>query len=70
MRANIDYLRRKAPRVYLVIPLICGLPEDDMAGFHRSLEWVMRVRPDWLTLYHALVLPGSDFNREAAELGG
>ncbi|MDE2313647.1 MAG: hypothetical protein KGL04_05700, partial [Elusimicrobia bacterium] len=39
------------------------------AGFRKTLDWVLRRRPEYLNISHCLVLPGSDLWRQAREFG-
>jgi len=66
---NLSLLRRRAPEVFVDIPILYGLPGDDLAGFRRSVDWALGMRPNRLNIYHVLVLPGSDMHREAQALG-
>jgi len=49
--------------------LIFGLPGAGLEGFKRGLEWVLSYRPFHLFAYHCMVLPGSELERQAKELG-
>jgi radical SAM superfamily enzyme YgiQ (UPF0313 family) len=51
------------------LDLIYGLPLDDLAGFRRSLDFALGLRPNHLDLFPLSVLPGTELAERASELG-
>lgn len=66
---NLEYLRRVAPGVDVEIPIIYGLPGDNLDKFRGTLDWAMRKATGPVHIHHTLVLPGTDLEREAGALG-
>lgn len=69
LEASVARLRALAPRCRLELQLIYALPGDDLAGYRASLDWVLSLEPDLLSLQHALALPGADFGRRPGHYG-
>ena len=68
--ANYAKMARRTERTSITMDVIYGLPGDDLDGFESTLEYVMgfdHVR--WILTNPLILLPGSDFHREAARHG-
>jgi len=62
--------RLQARGITTTIDLIAGLPGDDLEGFRRSLEFLVRHRlQDHVQVFPLAVLPGTRFRRHSAALG-
>ena len=52
------------------LDLILGLPGDTVDSIRRGLDYLERVHPfSTLQVFHLSILPGTEFRRQAAELG-
>ncbi|MFH1724828.1 MAG: radical SAM protein [Elusimicrobiota bacterium] len=60
---SLRNLRKLAPQASTHLQLIHGLPDDDAAGYRRSLEWVLAKKPKSMFLPRALALPGAEYGR-------
>ncbi len=58
---NVRKLRNKAKKSHIYFDLIYGLPADTLIGFKRSINYVLSYKPDSITFFPLLALPGSDF---------
>lgn len=59
----LELLRRHAPKCSVHLQFLHGLPDDDLRGYQRTLEWALSQKTDSLFPPRALALPGSDFGR-------
>ncbi|MCS7168653.1 MAG: radical SAM protein [Gemmatales bacterium] len=65
---GVSAMRRAGIRVK--VDLIVGLPGDTPDSVRRSMEYLQRTQLfDDVQIFHLMVLPGTDFRREAPQLG-
>jgi anaerobic magnesium-protoporphyrin IX monomethyl ester cyclase len=69
VESNLLYLEKAAPGAQVLFSIIFGLPDDDLAGFRRTLDWIFRWRFDRIGACQLLLIPGSDLARDAAATG-
>lgn len=68
--ASYRSLARRAKGAAITMDVIYGLPGDDLEGFKASLEYVMSLeRAEWILTNPLILLPGSDFARDARRHG-
>jgi len=69
IESNLRRLREKAPDVWFMFSTIYGLPGDGLQGLRETIDWCLRWRPNYLRLNHAQILPGTELEKRAGELG-
>lgn len=58
-----------APRARVSPEVIFGMPDDDLAGYRRTLDWALTARVARVMTTPFLVLPGSPFSEEPERWG-
>lgn len=66
---NFRHIRRRAPRLNVIVQIMFALPGECYQDFRRSLNWAFSLGPRAVTPFHTLVMPGSDLWREAGPAG-
>jgi hypothetical protein len=65
----IGHLHRRGPQCTLLLQIIHGLPDDDLTGYRRTLEWSLSMQPAGLFLPRCLALPGAEFGKHPEQYG-
>jgi radical SAM superfamily enzyme YgiQ (UPF0313 family) len=67
---NYWKMARRVERTSITMDVIYGLPGDDLEGFKESLNYTMSFeRVKWILTNPLILLPGSDFHRDAEKHG-
>ncbi|MDD4953559.1 MAG: radical SAM protein [Candidatus Omnitrophica bacterium] len=60
-QANLEMLKKKTGNSYISFDLIYGLPDDTLDGFRGSIDYALSFKPNNISFFPLLVLPGSEF---------